>query len=134
MEQAVGEHMPALPVGGDLDFVDGDEIGLQLARHGLHRADEEARARRLDLLLARDERNLARSGFGDDLLVDLAREQPQRQTDDPHLVGKHALDGEMRLAGIGGAEHGRHATPAIGRAMCPGCLRTDRPGACGLCG
>ena len=48
----------------------------------------------------------------DELVVDLAREQPQRQADDAGRMREHALDGEMRLAGIGRPEHGGHARAA----------------------
>ena len=50
---------------------------------------------------------------GDDLVVDLARQEPERQPDDADIVGEHALDGEMGLAGIGRAEHGGDAAPAL---------------------
>ncbi len=129
MEQPVGEDMAALGVGGELNFVDGDEVGLQLARHRFHGADIEAGTRRLDLLFARNQRNLARAHLGDHLLVDLAREEPQGQADHADIVGEHALDGEMGLARVGRAQHGGNAPPAIGRSV-----RANRLRACGLCG
>ena len=113
MEQAVGEHMAALAIGGELNLVDGDEVRFELERHGLHRADIEARGGGLDLLLAGDQRDLAGGHAGDDLVVDLAREQPERQPDDADVVGQHALDGEMGLAGIGRTEHRGDAAPAL---------------------
>ena len=113
MEQPVGEHMAALAVGGELDLVHGDEIGLELERHRLHGADIEARGGRLDLLLAGDERDLGGAGAADDLVVDLARKEPQRQADDADIVREHALDGEMGLAGIGRTENGGDAAPAL---------------------
>jgi hypothetical protein len=112
-EQPVGEHMAALAVGGELDLVHGDEIGFEIKRHRLHGADVKARGGRLDLLLARDERDLACADAGDDLVVDLARKEPQRKADDPNIVGEHALDGEMGLAGIGRPEHGGDAAPPL---------------------
>ena len=39
MEQTLGEHMPALAVGGELDLVDGDEIRIEIERHRLDGAD-----------------------------------------------------------------------------------------------
>ena len=57
----------------------------------------------------------------DDALVDLAREQAQRQADHPRGMSDHALDGEMGLAGIGRAQHGRDAIGAGG-----GRQRTER--------
>ena len=50
----------------------------------------------------------------DHALIDLAREQAQRQADHPGGMGEHPLDGEMGLAGIGRAEHGRDAIGAGG--------------------
>ena len=48
-----------------------------------------------------------------DLVIDLARQQAQRQADHAGLVGQHPLDGEMGLAGVGGAEDG--GDPPAGR-------------------
>ena len=72
----------------------------------------EAMPRDLDVaFVALDEAQI-----GADLLADaainLAREQAQRQADHARLVRHHALDREMRLAGIGGPEHGSHARAA----------------------
>jgi len=113
MEQAVGEHMAALAIGGELNLVDGDEVRFELERHGLHRADIKARGGGLDLFLAGDERHLAGGHAGGDLVVDLAREQPEREPDNADVVGQHALDGEMGLAGIGRTKHRGDAAPAL---------------------
>ena len=48
----------------------------------------------------------------DHLVVDLARQQAQRQADHAGGMRQHALDGEMGLAGIGGPEHGGDAGAA----------------------
>ena len=48
----------------------------------------------------------------DDLVVDLAREEAQRQADDSGSVRKHSLDRQMRLAGVGWAENGGDAPRA----------------------
>ena len=47
-------------------------------------------------------------------LPDAAREKPQRPTYDAKIVGEHALDGEMGLAGIGRTENGGHAAATLG--------------------
>src|SRR5262249_58182881 len=73
--------------------------------------------RRLDLLLAGDERDRIGTDPLGHLVVDLAREQPQRQPDDAGRMRGHALDGEMGLAGVGRTEHGGDAGPA--RASVP---------------
>ena len=108
MQQAIGEDVAALEIAGELHLVDGDEGGVGLARHRLHGADRIARARRNDLLLAGDQRDLVGADLLADAAVDLAREQPERQADQAALMRHHALDGEMRLAGVGRPEHGGH--------------------------
>ena len=55
---------------------------------------------------------------GDDLVVDLAGEQTQRQTDDADVMGEKALDGEMGLAGVGGPKHRCHASAAHCSGTC----------------
>jgi hypothetical protein len=102
----------ALEIGAELHLVDGDEGDIEIARHRLDRGDPKARVRRLDLLLAGDERNRVRPRAFRDLVVDLARQQPERQAYDPRGVREHALDGEMGLAGIGRPEHSGHAGAA----------------------
>ncbi len=97
---------------GELDFVDGQEVHVHVARHGLDGGHPVAGALGLDLLLAGDERDLVGADAGRDLVVDLARQQPQRQADHAALVTEHALDGEMRFAGVGGAENGGHIADA----------------------
>src|SRR5262245_52052711 len=83
-----------------------------MTRHGLHRAHPIACALRLDFFLTRDEGDAIRSGAGRDLVVDLAREQAQRQSDEPGLVTQHALDRQVRLARIGGPKHGSDVADA----------------------
>ena len=115
IEHAVGEHMAALEIGAELDLVDRQERHVEVARHGFDGGHPEARVRRLDLLLAGDQRDRVLADAVDHLVVDLARQQPQRQPDHAAGMRQHALDGEMGLAGIGGAQHGRDAGAAGSR-------------------
>jgi hypothetical protein len=101
--------MAAFEIGADLDFIHGEKGDVELARHRLDGGDPEAGMRRLDLLLAGDQRHIGRPDPGHHLVVDLAREQAQRQADDARGMAEHALDGEMSLAGIGRAEDGGNA-------------------------
>ena len=112
VEHAVGEDVAALEIGAELHLVDRDEGHVEIARHRLDGGDPEARVRRLDLLLAGDQRDVLGADPVDDLVVDLAREQPQRQPDHAGRVRQHALDGEMGLAGVGRPEHGGDAGAA----------------------
>ena len=103
-------------IGGYLDLVERDEGNFEVARHGLDGRDPIARIVRLDALLAGDERDLVGAGTLDEALIDLACEKAQRQADQSRGVAQHALDGEMGLAGIGGAEDGGDAArPQRGR-------------------
>ena len=52
VQDAVGEHMPALEIGGDLDFIDGEKRDVEIPWHRLDGRDPVARVFRLDLLLA----------------------------------------------------------------------------------
>jgi len=115
VEQPVGEDVAALEVAGKLDLVDGTEIHVEIARHGLHSRHPVAGAWRLDLFLTRDEGHLVDAGTLDEAAIDLPRQEAQRQADDAALVRQHALDGEMRLARIGGSEDGGNAPGAHGR-------------------
>ena len=81
VQHAVGEDMAALKIGGELDFVDGKERNIKIGRHRLDGRDPEARIRRLDFLLAGDERDRIRSDPLDRLVVNFAGQQPQRQAD-----------------------------------------------------
>ena len=117
MQDAVGEDMAALEIGGDLDFIDGEKRDVKIARHRLDGGDPEPRLRRFDLFFAGDQRDRIRAGAVDDLVVDLAREQPQRQADQAGGMREHPLDRKMGLAGVGGPEHRGDAgawSPAVG--------------------
>ena len=112
VQHAIGEDVAALEIGGELDFVDGEECNIEIARHRLDGGDPEARIGRLDLLLAGDERHGVGADPFDRAVVNFAREQPQRQADNPGRMREHPLDGEMGLAGIGRPEHGSNAGAA----------------------
>ncbi len=92
MQDAVGEDVPALEIGGDLDFIHREERDVEVARHRFHSGDPEARRLRLDLLLARDQGDGIDARAIDHLVVDLARQQPQRQADHARGMRQHPLD------------------------------------------
>ncbi len=112
MENAIREDMPALRVAGELNLVDGKEVDIDIARHGFDGRDPETRTVGLDLLLARDQRHLVGADAVGDLVVDLACEEAERQADHAGVVTEHALDREVRFAGVGRAENGRHIADA----------------------
>ena len=73
--------MAAFGIGAKLDFIDCHEIGAHTVRHRLDRADPVLGAGRHDPFLARDQRHNRRATSGNDLVIDLARQQAQRQAD-----------------------------------------------------
>ena len=79
---------------------------------GLDRADAIAWVRRDDLFFAGDQRDGVGADPRHDPAIDLAGEQAERQADDPGRVGEHALDRQMRLAGIGRPQDGSDVAPA----------------------
>ena len=83
VQDAVGEDMAAFQIRGDLDFIDREKRHVEIPRHRLHGGDPVARLRRLYLLFACDQRHGVDADAIDDLVVDLARQQPQRQADHP---------------------------------------------------
>jgi hypothetical protein len=99
-KQAVGEDMATLGVGAELDFIDRHEISADFQRHRLNRADPVLGAVGHDTFFAGDQRHNRRSALGDAAVINLARQQAQRQADDPGAVAQHAFDGVMRFPGI----------------------------------
>src|SRR5262245_45344974 len=119
IEHPVRKNMAAIEIGAELHLVNGHESHVEIARHGLNRRYPEAWISGLDLLLAGDQRNGVRTGPVRDLVVDLAGQEPQRQSDQPRGMGQHALDREMGLAGIGGPQHRRYAVASGTRVAVP---------------
>ena len=109
MQHAVGEHVAAFEIGGELDFIDREEGDVEIARHRLDGGHPETRIARLDLLLAGDQRHRVGADPLDRAVVDFAGKEPQRQPDQPGRMRQHPLDGEMGFSGIGWAEHGGDA-------------------------
>ncbi len=105
MEQAIGEDVASLRIGGQLDLVDRQELHVQRQRHGFDRADEVVRPRRDDLLLASDQGDCPHPARLGDPVIDLPRQQPQGQADHPRGVAQHALHRQVGLAGVGRAKH-----------------------------
>ena len=114
MQDAVGEDVAAVGVLRELDLVDGDEVGAFVDRHGFNRAGEIAGVGRLDALFTGDQGAGLLALLLDHLVVDLAREQAQRQADHSRAVREHPLDRKVRLAGVGGAKHGPDALVVAG--------------------
>ncbi len=113
VQDSIGEDVSALEIRRDLDFVDRHESRIEIARHRLDGRDPEARIGGLDLLFAGNQRDRVRADPVGNLVVDLAREQAQWQPDQAGGMREHPFDGQVGLAGIGGAEHGGNASAAF---------------------
>src|ERR1700730_9089379 len=107
--------MAAVEIGAKLNFIHRHESEVEVARHRLDGRDPVTRRFRLDLFLAGNERDSGGGGWFQRAVIDLAREQPERQADHPAGIGKHPLDGVMGLAGIGRPEQHVHAAGAVRR-------------------
>jgi hypothetical protein len=103
--KSIGEDMAAFQIGRDLDFVDREKRDVEIPGHRLHGGDPVARLRRLDLFLAGDQRHQIDADPVDDLVVDLARQQAQRQADDAGGMRHNPLDRKVGLAGVGRPQH-----------------------------
>ena len=106
VQQAVGEDVAPLGVGGELNLVDGQEVDLPVEGHRLHRAHPVARRGRHPLLFAGHQGHGLLAGPHGQGVVDLAGEQPQGQPDHAAAVFEQPLDGAVGLAGVGRAEQG----------------------------
>jgi hypothetical protein len=114
MEQAVGEDVAAFAIGGELGLVDTHEGQLVLHhRHRLGGAQQPARVLGLDALLAGDQRDAVGALDGDDPVIDLARQQAQREADRPARVRAKPLDREVGLAGVGRSKNSANAAPVL---------------------
>ena len=105
VQQPGREDVAALGVGAELDLVHREKLDRAVERHRFDRADEIGRVRRQDFFFAGDQRDGARAAQFDNPVVVFARQQAQRKPDHPARMIEHALDGKMRLAGIGRPEN-----------------------------
>ncbi len=103
-QQPVGEDVAALRIGAELRLVQRQERHVPVERHALGGAQDIARARRPDLLLAGDQRHLVRALDRHHPVVHLARQQAQREADDAAGMAAQPLDRQVRLARVGRAE------------------------------
>jgi hypothetical protein len=109
--------MAALRIDSELRLVDrgkgkiAAERALVVAvatrnRHALGGAQEIAGLRRDDAFLAGQQRDLFFALHGDHAVVDLTREQAEREADDARGVAAHPFDRQVRLAGVGRSQDG----------------------------
>ena len=112
VQQTIGEDVAALGIAAELNFVDREKIDVDVARHRLDGRYPIARPFGLDFFLACNQRDVVGADARFDLVVDLARQETQRQTDHAAFVAEHALYGEMRLAGVRRSKHRGYVTNA----------------------
>src|SRR5262249_1208116 len=126
IEQAIGEDVAALEICAQLGFIDCHEGDVETSRHRFDSGHPEAWVWWLDFLFAGDQCNRVLAHAFVDFVVDLARKQPQRQPDHTRGMRKHALNGQMGLAGVGWSQYRSDAGDA--GARCPGRLRRKTNG------
>ncbi|CDP51774.1 hypothetical protein [Devosia sp. DBB001] len=106
VEDAVGEDVATIEIDRRLHLVDRDTLDRHIGGHGFDGAHPVARAGRHDALFARHQRHGLLPDPVDHAVIDLAREQAQRQPDHAGGMRQHALDGKPGLAGIGRPKDG----------------------------
>ena len=107
-QQTVGEHMTPLWIGTKLNLIHCDKIGTQIQRHCLNGADPILCTVGNNAFFARDQCHHRRAARGDNPVVNLARQQPQRQANHPSAMPQHPLDRVMSFSGVGRPKHRRH--------------------------
>ena len=122
-QHAVGEDMATLGINAELRLVDRGkgEVALFVFlanRHALGGAQPVARLRRHDPLFPGQQRDRIGAFHRDHPVIDLAREEAQREADHARRMGAHPLDGEMGLAGVGRAKNGPDEAVAGGGHGC----------------
>ena len=103
-QEAVGEDVTALAIAGELNLVHRYELDRPVEGHRFDGADEVARLLGDPPLLARHQGGRAFALRLDHAVVDLAREEAEREAHHAGAVGQHALDRQMGLARVGRAE------------------------------
>ena len=102
-QQTVGEDMAALRIGTKLNLIDREKITAHALGHGLNSTDPVFCAGRHNALLAGDQGHNGRSAQRYDFVIDLAGQQPQRQSDDARAMRQHPLNRIMGFARVGRA-------------------------------
>ena len=105
VEQAVGEDVTALAIARELDLVDREEVDRRWST-GIASTVQTQYAARGGTRFSSPVTSATRASptRADDPVVDLAREQAQRQADHAASVLEHPLDRAVGLAGVGGPE------------------------------
>ena len=112
-QQPVGENMATLRISTELDFIHCQVIGAHPFRHRLNSADPILRARRHNPLFASDQSHHGWPAQRDNPVIDLTRQQAQRQADDARPMAQHAFNGVGGFTCVGGAQNGHN--PALVR-------------------
>ena len=101
MQQTVSKNMAAFTVAAELYLVHNQTINRPFQRHRFHRAAKIAGIGRDDFFLACDQRDLARAKAGNQLVIILARQQPQGKPRHARAIAQHPVHRIKGLAGIG---------------------------------
>ena len=105
IEQMIGKDMPPLAIRSDLGFVQSNEGGARsIARHRFGGTTHVTRAFGLDTLFAGYQRHGVIALDRANAVIDFASKQAKREAHAAAGMRGHALDRQMRLAGIGGSE------------------------------
>jgi hypothetical protein len=111
MEHPISENVAAFRIRAELRLIERDKGEVPLHRHRFGRAEEPPGVLGEDLLLAGDQRDLARPLDLHHPVVDLSRQEAKRKAHHSARMGAHALDREVGLARVCRPEDGRQRRP-----------------------
>jgi hypothetical protein len=97
--------MPAFGIRPNLRLVERGKGDVTVNRHRFGSAQQPAGTRWQDFLFAGQQPDLFGPLQRHDPVINLARQQSQREAHHAARMPAHPLDREMRLAGVGRAEH-----------------------------
>ncbi len=107
IQQTVGKNITAIRISAELDLVDRQKISSDTRWHRLDRANPELCPWWHDTFFARHQRHNRRTAQRNNTVVNLARQQAQRQTNHTGTMRQHTLDRVMGFPRVGGAKNGR---------------------------
>ena len=101
MQQPVCEYMAAFPVCTKLNFIYHQTVDITFQWHRLCRTAEITRIGGDDFFLSCDQRDLRYAEAGDQLVIILTRQKPQRKPRHARAITQHPVHRIERLAGVG---------------------------------
>ena len=115
VQHPVGKNVPAFGISTQLRLVDGNKSKVTLDRHRFDGATIPPRIRRFDAFLASYQRDLSHTLDRNNPVVNLARQQAQREPHHSARISTHPLNREVGLSSVGWAKDGGKRSARLGQ-------------------